>query len=76
MAFNAKNPHLLGYWRGEKERVLVLANFSESVQTVSALTLSALPEAVPDLVSGKMVAVVNGVKLAPYQFVWLKLINP
>lgn len=75
MAFNAKNPHVLGYWRGTSERVLVLANFSDSVQTVSALTLSALPETVPDLVSGKMVSVVNGVKLTPYQFVWLKLIN-
>lgn len=75
MAFSAKNSHVLGYWRGGKDQVLVLANFSESVQTVSALTLSSLPETVLDLVSGKQVAVVNGLKLAPYQFVWLKLMN-
>ncbi|WP_298611332.1 alpha-amylase family glycosyl hydrolase [uncultured Thiothrix sp.] len=73
MSFNARNPHVLGYWRGAKERVLVLANFSEHAQGVSALTLSALPETVRDLVSQNSVTVVNGVKLAPYQFLWLSI---
>ena len=73
VSFNAKNPHVLGYWRGEKERVLVLANFSEKSQRVGALTLSALPEVAVDLVSGENLSVVNGLKLKPYQFVWLSV---
>lgn len=75
VSFNARNPHVLGYWRGEKERILVLANFSEKTQRVGALTLSALPETVLDLISGECVSVVNGVKLAPYQVFWLQVLG-
>lgn len=73
VSFNARNPHVLGYWRGEQERVLVLANFSEQPQTVSALTLSALPELVVDLITHEPMSIVNGIKLEPYQFVWLSI---
>lgn len=75
VTFNARNPHVLGYWRGEQERVLVLANFSDHAQGVNALTLSALPNRVLDLISDEKVSVVNGVKLEPYQFMWLSMSN-
>jgi amylosucrase len=48
-----------------------LANFSEQPQTISALTLSALPKTVTDLISGKALSVVNGLKLDPYAVLWL-----
>lgn len=73
VTFNARNPHILGYWRGEQDRVLVLANFGDHAQGVNALTLSALPNRVLDLISGETVSVVNGVKLEPYQFMWLSI---
>jgi amylosucrase len=71
VAFDSKNPQVLGYWRGDQERILVLANFSEQPQTISALTLSALPKTVTDLISGKALSVVNGLKLDPYAVLWL-----
>lgn len=72
VSFNTHNPHVLAYWRGEKERVLVLANFSEKTQSVDALTLSALPQTLVDLLSQQRISVVNGLQLEPYQVVWLK----
>jgi len=71
--FNTHNPHVLAYWRGATERVLVLANFSEKTQSVDALTLSALPETLVDLLSQQPISLVNGLQLEPYQVVWLKL---
>lgn len=73
VSFNTKNPHVLGYWRGEGERLLVLANFSEQPQQISALTLSALPKTMLDVVSRKEISVTNGLTLAPYQFLWLQM---
>ncbi|SKA70167.1 amylosucrase [Thiothrix eikelboomii] len=73
LSFNTKQPSVLGYWRGEAERVLVLANFSEQPSTVSALTLSALPETLFDLISQQRISVINGLPLKPYQVMWLQL---
>lgn len=70
VAFDSKNTQVLGYWRGDKE-ILVLANFSEKPAWVSALTLSALPKTVTDLISGKALSMVNGLKLDPYAVLWL-----
>lgn len=73
LSFNSNHPQVLSYWRGETERILVLANFSEQPQTVTALTLSALPKAAVDLVSNEQVSMINGLTLAPYQFMWLSI---
>lgn len=73
VAFYTNTPQVLGYWRGEHEQILVLANFSEQPTLVNARTLSALPTNALDLISGEQISVVNGVRLAPYQFVWLSV---
>ena len=73
VSFNARNPHVLGYWRGDKDRVLVLANFSENHVFVSALTLSTLPKQLIDLISSQSVSLASGVKLKPYQVLWLSV---
>lgn len=71
IAFDSKNPQVLGYWRGDEERILVLANFSDQPNFINALTLSALPKTVIDLISGKALSIVNGLKLDPYAVLWL-----
>lgn len=74
VGFRAKNPSVLGFMRPHSGGdVLVLANFSEHAQTVSAEVLSAMPEQASDLVSGTRVALRGGLSLAPYQMVWLRL---
>jgi amylosucrase len=71
VAFDSKNPQVLGYWRGDQERILVLANFSDQPNFINALTLSALPKTVTDLISGKALSIVNGLKLDPNAVLWL-----
>jgi amylosucrase len=77
------NPHVFGYVRqgagpsGDGEasgRVLVLANFIESEQRVSAneLRLHGLSYAFADLVTGEEIRSDGDLILAPYRFVWLK----
>jgi amylosucrase len=70
--FDSGNPHVLGYIR--HQQVLVLANFSESEQTVSRDWLQALwqiPASLIDLTTGKTQRIDETVSLAPYQFIWL-----
>jgi amylosucrase len=76
------NPHIFGYVRqgaghadGEaSRRVLVLANFIESEQWVSAneLRLHGLSYAFTDLVTGEKITPDEDLILAPYRFVWLR----
>jgi len=58
----------------ERERVLILASFSENEQRVAAneLRLHGLGHAFTDLVSGEQVASNKDFFLEPYRFVWLK----
>ena len=69
--FDCKNPHVLGYVRNEA--ILVLANFSEAEQTISAETLSAMPAQAHDLISGERYALAADLTLKPYQVLWLKI---
>lgn len=74
IGFRAKNPSVLGFTRPHAAGgVLVLGNFSEHVQAVRAEVLSAMPDAAPELVGGTRVALRDGLVLAPYQMMWLRL---
>jgi len=67
------NEHVLGYIRlSDDQRVLILANFSESEQTISAniLLLYGLSYKFTDLMSGENVPL-GDVILNPYQFLCL-----
>lgn len=71
--FRSGNPHVLGYTRGSgSTAVLVLANFSERTQDISARTLSAQTALMRDLITGNLLPTRAGVSLAPYQVVWLE----
>lgn len=66
---------VLGYLRqNDGDRLIVLANFSESDQEVSAnrLRTAGLGRFFENLITGDTVATSAPVKLAPYQFMWLK----
>ncbi|MCA0456161.1 MAG: cyclomaltodextrinase C-terminal domain-containing protein [Chloroflexi bacterium] len=71
--FDCGNGHILSYTRSRK--VLVLANFSEHPQSVSANALRAqLPQLVTsavDVVTGQTVSIAETLTLNPYQFLWL-----
>jgi amylosucrase len=72
-AFWTHNPSVLGYLREDaSSRLLVLGNFSEVEQQVSATVLGALPATVIDLISAAAVNPGQGLHLAPYQMLWLK----
>jgi amylosucrase len=76
--FGTNNQHVLGYQRpgtvnGAASTVLVLANFADAPQDVSALTLSGLPADALDLISGERVHLADGVRLGPHGVLWLRL---
>jgi amylosucrase len=74
LVLDAGNPHVFGYLRQHGgERVLALANFSESEQRVSAntLRLHGLGYAFTDLVTGQAISLAADLVLEPYRFVWL-----
>lgn len=57
----------------KENRMLVLANFSDQVQTVDCNRLNwfGLPEYVTDMIQGKTVQLTKTVCLAPYELLWL-----
>lgn len=76
--FHANNRHVLGYQRpglldGEESTVVVLANFADAPQEVSADTLSGLPETALDLISGDRTLLRAGLTLEPCGVRWLRL---
>ena len=78
ISFHANNPHVLGYQRpglldGEESTVVVLANFAETPQEVSADTLSGLPETALELISGDRTLLRAGLTLEPCGVRWLRL---
>ncbi|MBF4462730.1 MULTISPECIES: alpha-amylase family protein [unclassified Rathayibacter] len=73
-AFDPLNIHVLGYQRpGEGEALLVLANVSEEVQEVSPERFGGLEPWALDLVTEITVDLREGFRLAPLQFVWLRV---
>ena len=76
-SFWTQNPAVLGYLREhDGKRLLVLGNFSEALQTVSASVLSALPENLIDLIGNSAFDSRQGITLAPYQMLWLECRSP
>jgi amylosucrase len=71
---DTQNPHVFGYTRHhDAGRVLVLANFSERTQPVSAnqVRLYGLAYAFKDLVTGEQLTLDADLSLEPYTFLWL-----
>ena len=74
MGFATNNPGVLGYQRpGAGTLILVLANFSDRPQEVSAVTLSAFTGDAVDVLTGAKVRLDTGIVLDPRQFVWLRV---
>ncbi|WP_228452368.1 amylosucrase [Rathayibacter toxicus] len=72
--FDAVNSHVLGYQRpGEGEALLVLANVSEQVQEVAPERFGGFDSLASDLVTETTLDLRDGVRLAPLQFVWLRV---
>jgi glycosidase len=68
------NERVFGYVRSAHgQRLIMLANFSDQVQTVSAdrLRLIGLKDRATDLVAGEAVSPAHDLVLGPYRFVWL-----
>ena len=72
IGFNANNRHVLGYQRpGTGRTVLVLANFADTAQHVSAETLSGFEPGATELLGGRPVSLADGVTLGAQEFMWL-----
>lgn len=69
-----QNPHVFGYVRRRAgSRVLILANFIESAQAVTAneLRMYGLGYAFMDLITGEEIKSDRDLLLEPYRFMWL-----
>ena len=74
IGFATNNPGVLGYQRpGAGTLILVLANFSDRPQEVSAVTLSGFTGDAVDVLTGAKVSLDTGIVLDPRQFVWLRV---
>ena len=72
IGFNANNRHVLGYQRpGGSRTVLVLANFADAAQHVTAQTLSGFAPGATELLGGRPVSLAGGLTLGAREFVWL-----
>ncbi|MGW9412973.1 alpha-amylase family glycosyl hydrolase [Arthrobacter cupressi] len=72
IGFNANNRHVLGYQRpGGSRTVLVLANFADAAQHVTAQTLSGFAPGATELLGGRPVSLADGLTLGAQEFVWL-----
>lgn len=72
------NPHIFGYVRRAiTQQILILNNFSDDPQTVPGNVLRLLKLGVHsrDLVSTNIVSIKEDLTLAPFQFVWLEIIE-
>lgn len=72
--FDTKNRAVLGYQRpGDRTHILVLANFSDADQKVTAETLSGFAAEAVNILTGKPVRIGEGFVLKPQEFVWLRV---
>ena len=72
--FDTDNDHVFGFvHRHGAEQVLVLANFSEGEQVVTAnmLRTHGLGYVFDDLITGDTISCAHDLALAPYRLVWL-----
>ena len=74
VAFDANNPHVIGYQRpGLGTRVLCLANVADDPQTVAALTLSGLPATGEDLIAGGTIDLRRDLVIPAHGIVWMRV---
>ncbi|MET4592458.1 amylosucrase [Arthrobacter sp. 754] len=84
IGFRTNSPGVLGFQRpgeagtgpgsaGPASTVLVLANFSDGVRQLPAVTFSGFGAAAVELLTGATVSLAGGIVLAPYQYVWLRV---
>lgn len=67
------NRAVLGYQRpGDGTTILVLANFSDVTQSVSAETLSGFAAEAVDILTAENLRLDQGIVLRPHGFVWLR----
>ena len=73
--FWSGNPAVLGYrrQRAGEEGVLILCNFSEFDQAIDSQALGSLPEVLVDALSAGAHQTTAGLRLHPYQQLWLLL---
>ncbi|MHA7209007.1 alpha-amylase family protein [Arthrobacter sp. MDT1-65] len=80
--FDTNNQHVLGYQRpgppamqpdGRQSTVVVLANFADTPQDVTAVTLSGLPDTALDLIGGERADLRAGVTIEPHGVRWYRL---
>ena len=65
------NPHLFGR-QHDGERLLIVNNFSEDAQTMSANHLYGMGYRFRDLITNSAISATEALYLAPYPFVWLQ----
>ncbi|MEM7784737.1 MAG: amylosucrase [Planctomycetota bacterium] len=73
--FETGNPHLLGFVRrNEGDRLIVLANFSDSTQSIGSIFVRTVgfSRFFKDLIEDKEVNASDKIELSPYQFLWLE----
>jgi amylosucrase len=84
IGFRTNSPGVLGFQRpgeagagpgstGPAGTVLVLANFSDGVRRLPAVTFSGFGAAAVELLSGATVSLADGIALAPHQYLWLRV---
>ncbi|MBG6056025.1 amylosucrase [Salinibacterium sp. CAN_S4] len=72
--FDTWHPSVLGYQRfaADGSRVLVFANFADTVATVDSARFAAVEAQCTDLVTGAAIDLARGLILTPHEFVWLR----
>lgn len=74
IAFDARNPHVIGYQRpGAGTRVVCFANVADDPQTVTALTLSGLPATGDDLIGGGTIDLRRDLVIPAHGIVWMRV---
>ena len=74
LGFDTHNLHVLGYQRpGASTTVLVLANFADTMQTVTFETLSGFETDAVELTRAQRVSLASGLALRPHEFAWLRV---
>jgi len=76
--FDTGNPHVFGFIREyADQRLVVVNNFSEADQPLDqqAINTATSVERFIDRISGKSIPNGNGLRLSPYQFMWLECLS-
>ena len=73
--FDSHNPHVLGFAKSHQgNRLIVIANFSDNVQSLSGNTLrtAGLGRYFNDYISNETIPTSEALELQPYQLLWLE----